>query len=107
MSQITTVHNVNNGHPIHNKIYKGGAHMALETKKVNITDRIIGKIKQDSIELYEGNEPIGHLPLSQVSNLLRLKNGYEQQNGQIYKEMTVTVGPDQKYVDCDGEAGWC
>jgi hypothetical protein len=81
--------------------------MALETKKVNITDRIIGKIKQDSIELYEGNEPIGHLPLSQVSNLLRLKNGYEQQNGQIYKEMTVTVGPDQKYVDCDGEAGWC
>jgi hypothetical protein len=42
--------------------------MALETKKVNITDRVVGKIKQDTIELYEGNEQIGHLPLSQVSN---------------------------------------
>ncbi|WP_255408634.1 DUF2553 family protein [Geobacillus sp. WSUCF-018B] len=21
--------------------------------------------------------------------------------------MTATVEPDQKYVDCDGEAGWC
>jgi hypothetical protein len=81
--------------------------MALETKQVNVTDRVIGKINGDSIELYEGNGQIGHLPLSQVSHLLQLKNGYDQQNGQIYKEMTVTVEPDQKYVDCDGEAGWC
>ncbi|MED4968946.1 DUF2553 family protein [Parageobacillus toebii NBRC 107807] len=22
------------------------------------------------------------------------------------KQITVTVGPDQQYVDCDGEAGW-
>ncbi|RDE26832.1 DUF2553 family protein [Parageobacillus thermoglucosidasius] len=21
--------------------------------------------------------------------------------------MTVTVEPDQKHADCDGEAGWC
>ncbi|WP_429878028.1 DUF2553 family protein [Geobacillus stearothermophilus] len=25
----------------------------------------------------------------------------------MYKKVTATVEPDQKYVDCDGEAGWC
>ena len=81
--------------------------MALETRQVNITDRVIGKINGDSVELYVGNEQIGHLPFSQASHLLQLKSGYEQKNGQTYKEMTVTVEPDQKYVDCYDEAGWC
>jgi hypothetical protein len=95
------------GHPIHNKMDKEGCSLALETKQVKVTDRVIGKINGDSIELYEGNRQIGYLSLSQVSHLMQLKDGYDQQNGQIYKEITVTVEPDQKYVDCDGEAGWC
>jgi Protein of unknown function (DUF2553) len=63
---------------------------------------VTGKINGDFIQLYEGNVQIGHLPLSQVSHLLWVCTAKW-----INKKMTVTVEPDQKYVDCDGGAGWC
>ncbi|ADI25554.1 hypothetical protein A5N86_06870 [Geobacillus thermoleovorans] len=78
--------------------------MALQTTRIDVTDRIIGKLNGRSLELYEEGELIGRLPLPAA---VPLKNGYTEQNGRIYKQVTATVEPDQKYVDCDGEAGWC
>jgi hypothetical protein len=78
--------------------------MALQTTRIDVTDRIIGKLNGRSLELYEEGELIGRLPLPAA---VPLKKGYTEQNGRIYKQVTATVEPDQKYVDCDGEAGWC
>ncbi|AMQ21627.1 YusG family protein [Geobacillus sp. JS12] len=76
----------------------------LQTKHMDVTDRIIGKLNGRSLELYEEGELIGRLPLPAA---VPLKNGYTEQNGRIFKQVTATVEPNQKYVDCDGEAGWC
>jgi hypothetical protein len=81
--------------------------MTLENKKLDITDHVIGKLKNGTIELFADNEPIGRIVLSQAGSTFELKNGYEQQQDKIYKQVTVTTGPDQKYVDCDSESGWC
>ncbi|AGT33342.1 hypothetical protein M493_15630 [Geobacillus genomosp. 3] len=79
--------------------------MALQPTRVDITDRVTGKLNGRSLDLYDEGEFIGRLPLPAAA--VELKNGYSEQNGKIYKEVTATVEPDQKYVDCDGEAGWC
>ncbi|KAF0996326.1 YusG family protein [Geobacillus thermoleovorans] len=78
--------------------------MVLQTKHMDVTDRIIGKLNGRSLDLYEEGELIGRLPLPAA---VPLKHGYIEQNGRIFKQVTATVEPDQKYVDCDGEAGWC
>ncbi|QIZ68862.1 YusG family protein [Geobacillus subterraneus] len=78
--------------------------MALQRTRIDITDRVIGKLNGRSLDLYEEGELIGRFPLPAAA---QLKNGYTEQNGKIYKDVTATVEPDQKYVDCDGEAGWC
>ncbi|ASS98307.1 MULTISPECIES: YusG family protein [Geobacillus] len=76
----------------------------LQTTRIDVTDRIIGKLNGCSLELYEEGELIGRLPLPAA---VPLKYGYIEQNGRIFKQVTATVEPNQKYVDCDGEAGWC
>lgn len=77
--------------------------MALQSTRIDITDRVTGKLNGRSLDLYEEGELIGRLPLPAAG--VQLKNGYTEQNGKIYKDVTATVEPDQKYVDCDGGGG--
>ncbi|MBA2875667.1 YusG family protein [Thermaerobacillus caldiproteolyticus] len=81
--------------------------MTLEKKRLDITDRIVGKLKNDTIELFAENEPIGRIVLSEAGGTFELNNGYEKELDKIYKQVTLTTDPDQKYVDCDSEYGWC
>jgi len=79
--------------------------MALQRTRIDMTDRVTGKLNGRFLDLYAEGELIGRLPLPATA--VSLKQGYTEQDGKIYKEVTATVEPDQKYVDCDGEAGWC
>lgn len=81
--------------------------MVLRNAKLDITDRVVGKWQNGAIELFADNEPIGRIRLPQDESWLELKQGYEQQQDKIYKQVTITTGADQKYVDCDSESGWC
>jgi hypothetical protein len=81
--------------------------MVLEKKRFDITERVIGKLGNGEIQLFEENEQIGRLILNENKNRFELKNGYEEEQNKIYKYMTVTTSPDEKYVDCDSESGWC
>lgn len=78
--------------------------MALQSARIDVTDRVIGKWNGRSLDLYAEGELIGHVPLPET---VPLKSGYTVQNGKVYKDVSATVEPGQKYVDCDGEAGWC
>ncbi|WLR41341.1 YusG family protein [Bacillus carboniphilus] len=80
--------------------------MTFEKQKIDVTDRIIGKFTGNQIELYMEGEPIGQIPQSENSPL-NLKNGFEYHNSRFYQFADVTVQPDQKFVDCDEENGWC
>jgi hypothetical protein len=81
--------------------------MVLEKKRLDITERVIGKLGNGEIQLFEENKPIGRLILNENRNRFELKNGYEEEQNKIYKYVTITASPDEKYVDCDSESGWC
>jgi hypothetical protein len=81
--------------------------MALENKRIEITDRVIGKLAEDKMELYVENEPIGYMKYSNPGNSFELKSGYNAEGNRIYQDVVITTGSDEKYVDCDEENGWC
>jgi len=81
--------------------------MVLEKQRLDITDRIVGKLGIGEIRLFEENEQIGRILLNRVGGTFELREGYETEKNKIYKYVTVTADPDQKYVDCDSESGWC
>ncbi|PFA70385.1 hypothetical protein CN378_00920 [Bacillus sp. AFS015802] len=78
--------------------------MVLEPKKMDVTSRVTGKLKNGEVELYLDNQPIGkmNLPLDGVS----LEPNFEAKENKIYQSYTSTEGHDARYTDCD-EGGWC
>ncbi|MBM7661469.1 hypothetical protein JOC85_002272 [Bacillus mesophilus] len=79
----------------------------LEQKRLDITDRVVGKFGQDQVELYVGEESIGRMLFTGQGNQYDLKPGYEQEENKIFHYADITTNPDQKYTDCDQEDGWC
>ncbi len=79
----------------------------LERKKLDITDRVVGKLGQSQMDLYVEEQPIGRMLFTNQGNQYELKPGYEHEENKIFQYADVTRGPDQKYTDCDDENGWC
>lgn len=80
--------------------------MSLSQQKLDITDRIVGKLKNGTIELYLENESIGKITLPKDSQI-EMSHHYEiDQQQRIFQHYTSTNQPDAKYTDCD-EGGWC
>lgn len=79
----------------------------LERKKLDITDRVVGKLNEEAIDLYVEEQPIGKVLFTRQGKQYELKAGYEHEGNSIYQYTDVTTGPDQKYTDCDDENGWC
>lgn len=77
----------------------------LNQKKWDVTDRVVGKIKNGEIELMLENKSIGKIKLPE--NLeYELEHHFETDQQRIYQHVTVTEGQDAKYTDCD-QGGWC
>lgn len=81
--------------------------MMLERKKLDITDRVVGKLNENQMDLFVEEQPIGKMLFTNQGNQFELKSGYEQENNKIFQYADVTTGADQKYTDCDEENGWC
>jgi len=82
--------------------------MVLEKKKLEVTDRIVGKLKDGYMQLYLENEPIGKIELPQGGSLnIQLDPTFEVDGQKIYQQVSSVSHPDMKYTDCDDEAGWC
>lgn len=79
--------------------------MTLKQQKIDVTDRVIGKMKDGGIELYLESTPIGKISLKGDMQV-QLDHHFEVDQRKIYQNVTVTEGPDAKYTDCD-EGGWC
>ncbi|WP_075981325.1 YusG family protein [Bacillus massilinigeriensis] len=77
----------------------------LNQKKLDITDQVVGKLKNGEIELLLENSPIGKIKLPE--NLqFELDHHFEANQQRIFQHVTVTEGKDARYTDCD-EGGWC
>jgi hypothetical protein len=74
--------------------------MTLKQQKVDVTDRIIGKMK-----LFLDNTSIGKIQLP-GDMTFQLDQRFEVEQRKIFQNVTVTEQPDAKYTDCD-DGGWC
>lgn len=81
--------------------------MTLENKRLDITDRVNGKLTEQGFELFVERESIGQVLFTEQGNQYNLKNGYEQEGSKIFQQVQVPSEKDGKYVDCDYENGWC
>ncbi|OLS34588.1 YusG family protein [Bacillus sp. MRMR6] len=80
--------------------------MSLKKQKIDVTDRVIGKMKNGEIELYLENTPIGKITIPNNDMEVQLDHHFEVEQKKIYQHVTVTEQPDAKYTDCD-DGGWC
>ena len=78
--------------------------MVLEPKKLDVTNRVTGKLKNGEVELYLDNQPIGKMALPLEG--LTMEPNFEAKENKIYQSYTSTEGHDARYTDCD-EGGWC
>lgn len=78
--------------------------MVLKPRKLDVTNRVTGKLKDGEVELYLDNQPIGRmaLPLDGIT----MEPNFEAKENKIYQSYTSTEGDQARYTDCDG-GGWC
>lgn len=79
--------------------------MTLKQQKIDVTDRVIGKLKNGEIELFLENSSIGKIKLPEGMQC-ELEHHFETDQQKIYQHITATENPNPKYTDCD-EGGWC
>lgn len=79
--------------------------MTLQQQKIDITDRVVGRLKDGAIELFLENERIGKITIPSGSEI-QLEHHFEGEKDRIYQYISATTGPDARYTDCD-EGGWC
>ncbi|MDT9026235.1 YusG family protein [Rossellomorea yichunensis] len=78
--------------------------MVLEPRKLDVTNRVTGKLKDGEVELYLDNQPIGRMALP-LDGIIMEPN-FEAKENKIYQSYTSTEGDQARYTDCD-EGGWC
>ncbi len=86
---------------------EGCLKMVLKRTRIEVTDRVIGKLGNDEMTLFVEKEPIGKIRFTSQGAQYELKQGFEQESNKIFTYADVTTNPDMKYVDCDDENGWC
>ena len=79
--------------------------MTLKQQKMDITDRVTGKLENGEIQLYLENESIGKIRLPEDAQL-ELGHHYESEQNRIYQHVSVPDQSEARYTDCD-EGGWC
>jgi hypothetical protein len=81
-----------------------GSRYMMTTEKVDVTDRVYGKLNQGQMNLYLDKDVIGSFVPSSSGNEYNLNTGYTQENDRII-QIQDTTKTTEKYVDC--EQGWC
>ncbi|MGD6817283.1 YusG family protein [Metabacillus sp. 84] len=81
--------------------------MTLKKQRIDVTDRITGKFENGEMNLYLQHEHIGKMTYGDNGSRFELKKGIEASQNRFFQMADVTQEPDQKYVDCDDENGWC
>jgi hypothetical protein len=79
--------------------------MTLNQQKLDVTDRVTGKLENGQIQLYLENEPIGQIKLPEGIQL-ELEHHYVAEHNKIYQHVSVPGQSEPRYTDCD-EGGWC
>jgi hypothetical protein len=79
--------------------------LTLEQKKLDVTDRIVGKLNNGEIQLFLEDEKVGTITLPQGSTF-QLEHHFETDQQRIFQHVSVPAESEPRYTDCD-EGGWC
>jgi hypothetical protein len=79
--------------------------MTLQQGKLDITDRVVGKLENGEMVLYLENERIGKVSLPSGSNM-QLEHHFENSGQKIFQLVSTPSSDEPRYTDCD-EGGWC
>lgn len=79
--------------------------MVLKQQKIEVTDRVVGRLKDGILELYLEDEKIGEMMIPSGAEI-QFQHHYEGTVDSIFQHVTTVSGPDAKYTDCD-DGGWC
>ncbi|MBT2682580.1 MULTISPECIES: YusG family protein [Bacillaceae] len=79
--------------------------MTLNKQKLDITDRVTGKLENGQVQLYLENEHIGSIELPEGMQM-KLEHHFEAEQNKIYQHVSVPDQSEPRYTDCD-EGGWC
>lgn len=79
--------------------------MTLEPKKLDVTDRIVGKLNNGQMQLFLDKEQVGTITLPEGSQF-QLEHHFESDQQKIYQHVYVPGDEEPRYTDCD-EGGWC
>lgn len=77
----------------------------MKQQKLDVTERVTGKLEKGGIQLYLENEPIGKISLPEGTQL-DLEHHFESQQNRIYQHISIPDQSEPRYTDCD-EGGWC
>ena len=106
MSFIVSFFSSKHGHATRITEKKGMANnMTLQQGKLDITDRVVGKLQNGEIVLYLENEQIGKVPLPSGSDI-QLEHHFESAGEKIFQLVSTPSRDEPRYIDCD-EGGWC
>ncbi|KUP05262.1 hypothetical protein Q73_12275 [Bacillus coahuilensis m2-6] len=77
----------------------------LKHQKLDITERIVGRLKDTGVDLYLDNQLIGHVELPNGFQV-ELQPNYEQEATRVFQHFMAPDDAEPRYTDCD-EGGWC
>lgn len=79
--------------------------MDSQPKRIDITDRVYGKLHNGQMNLYLDRETIGEMVPTEHGDEVMLNNGFEYSHERFY-QYTDTSKPVKQFVD-DCDQGWC
>ncbi|RHW42673.1 DUF2553 family protein [Neobacillus notoginsengisoli] len=79
--------------------------MTWSEKKLDITDRVVGKLRNGEIELYLEKEAIGRILLNGKAEF-ELDQRFDVDQQRIFQNVAMVDQPNAKYTDCE-QGGWC
>ncbi|MBV7505871.1 YusG family protein [Bacillus sp. sid0103] len=66
--------------------------MTLKQQRVDVTDRVIGKMKNGEMELFLDNTPIGKMKITDHMQV-ELEHHFEVEQQKIYQQVTTDRNP--------------
>jgi hypothetical protein len=78
----------------------------LKPKKLDVTQRVTGKLVEGQLHLFLDDQMVGKMDISSAAENLQLEPNFEASGNKIIQNYMTPDEAEPRYTDCD-EGGWC
>lgn len=75
--------------------------MTLKQSRIDVTDRVTGKLQNGVMELYLDETPIGKLKFPTGNLQYELDHHFEIAQQKIFQHVSIPDKAEPRYTDCD------